>query len=165
MFERAANTPGSDSCFECRSRNVGISDWKLADEGTFSKRFFPVTWTLTPPGNISSKGQFRSILTAKYKYYIWNGERQIHAAFLATLPVFLEQYPDLNPTQTVQSMEVADDDNPSINPPLEPVTKKLQLQTRGRVFGVIRESYLRWVIGKIYLLSTIQSKFCQKTVL
>ena len=41
-------------------------------------------------------------------------------------------------------MEVNEEEKQVTKPPLEPVTKKLQLQTRGRVFGVVRESYLRW---------------------
>jgi len=40
-------------------------------------------------------------------------------------------------------MEVNEEEKQVTKPPLEPVTKKLQLQTRGRVFGVVRESYLR----------------------
>ena len=80
-----------------------LPDWKLADEGISSNRFLSVTRTLSPQWNPCSTGQFRFLLTAKFKYYIWNSERHIHTAFLVTYyNCTLEQFPDLNPTQTVK---------------------------------------------------------------
>ena len=36
---------------------------------------------------------------------------------------------------------------------LESVTKKLQLKSKGRVFGVVRESYLRYLFMHLRLIS------------
>ena len=141
--ERVAFALGCSSCFECRFRNVQILPTKysrrkphrhtahLSDEFDF-KLGILIWWNCCFPNifislagiSISFKPQIcwqERVLYSYFENQLWNNH---YLAF--------------------QIMEVDEDEREATKPPLEPVTKKIQLQTRGRVFGVVRESYLRW---------------------